>query len=256
MSAATAKRRVAILGASSGIGSAVARRYAEAGHRLVLVGRDRGKVERVSADLGVRGAADIVTQIADLADLEALPGVAEAAWAALGGLDVAIIAHGTLPDQAAAQHDPGMATAALMLNFTSPSLLCEGLATRFEAQGSGTIAVITSVAGDRGRQSNYLYGAAKGGLQRYLEGLRHRLAGAGVRVLDIRPGFVSTGMTAHLAQGGPLGGFLWAKPDLVARDIVRAIERGRPVLYTPWFWRPIMLAVRTLPRPLFHRTRL
>lgn len=222
----------------------------------MLVGRDRGKVERNAADLGVRGAGEVVTQIADLADAEMLPGVAAAAWAAFGGLDVALIAHGSLPDQAEAQRDPLAAMAALLINFASPSLLCEGLAQRFEAQGSGTIAVITSVAGDRGRQSNYLYGAAKGGLQRYLEGLRHRLAGAGVRVLDIRPGFVSTGMTAHLAQGGPLGGFLWAKPDTVARDIVRAIERGRPVLYTPWFWRPIMLAVRTLPRPLFHRTRL
>lgn len=245
-------RRVAIFGASSGIGSAVARRFAEQGHRLVLVGRNRDKVERVAADLGVRGAGEVVTQVADLADTDALPVVTEAAWAALGGLDVTLIAHGTLPDQMEAQHDPRAAIAALLVNFTSPSLLCEQLASRFEAQGSGTIAVITSVAGDRGRQSNYLYGAAKGGLQRYLEGLRHRLAGVGVHVLDIRPGFVSTGMTAHLAQGGPL----WAKPDTIARDIVRAIEWGRPVLYTPWFWRPIMFAVRNVPRPLFHRTGL
>ncbi len=252
MTAVPDPRRVAIFGASSGIGAAVARRFAEGGHRLVLVGRDRDKVERNAADLGVRGAGEVAVQVADLADVDALPGVAAAAWAAFGGLDVALIAHGTLPDQEGAQRDANAALAALLVNFASPSLLCEQLAPRFEAQGSGTIAVITSVAGDRGRGSNYLYGAAKGGLQRYLEGLRHRLARAGVRVLDIRPGFVSTAMTAHLPQGGPL----WAKPGDVARDIVRAVERGRPVLYTPWFWRPIMLAVRNLPRPLFHRTRL
>ena len=252
MTAGPAPRRVAIFGASSGIGAAVARRFAEGGHRLVLVGRDRAKVERNAADLGVRGAGEVVVQITDLADMDALPGVAAAAWAALGGLDVVLVAHGIFPDQDGAQRDPRPALAALLVNFVSPCLLCEQLASRFEAQGSGTVAVITSVAGDRGRGSNYLYGAAKGGLQRYLEGLRHRLARAGVRVLDIRPGFVSTAMTAHLPQGGPL----WAKPDAVACDIVRAVERGRPVLYTPWFWRPIMLAVRNLPRPLFHRTRL
>jgi decaprenylphospho-beta-D-erythro-pentofuranosid-2-ulose 2-reductase len=252
--AARQKRRVAIFGASSGIGSAVARRYAEGGHRVVLVGRDRGKVERNAADLRVRGAGEAVVQVADLADTDALPAMAQAAWTALGGLDAALVAHGTLPDEESARRDPRAAMAALLVNFASPALLCEQLAARFEAQRSGTIAVVTSVAGDRGRQSNYLYGAAKGGLQRYLEGLRHRLAGAGVRVLDIRPGFVATAMTAHLAQEGPL----WAKPDAVARDIARAIERGRPaaVLYTPWFWRPIMLAVRAAPRPLLHRTKL
>lgn len=253
MSAAEKRaRRAAIFGASSGIGSAVARRFAEAGHQLVLVGRDQDKLGRNAADLGVRGASKVVVQVADLADMDALPGVAESAWTALGGLDVALIAHGTLPDETGARRDPRMAMAALLVNFASPALLCEQLAPRFEAQGSGTVAVITSVAGDRGRQSNYLYGAAKGGLQRYLEGLRHRLAGTGVRVLDIRPGFVSTAMTAHLAQGGPL----WVGPDSVARDIARAVEHGRSVLYTPWFWRPIMLAVRNVPRPLFHRTKL
>jgi decaprenylphospho-beta-D-erythro-pentofuranosid-2-ulose 2-reductase len=248
------RRRVAIFGASSGIGSAVARRFAEAGHRLVLIGRNRAKIERNAADLRVRGAAEAVVQVADLADTDALPEAADAAWVGLGGLDVMLIAHGTLPDQESAQRNPRAAMAALLVNFASPVLLCELLAPRFEVQRSGTIAVITSVAGDRGRQSNYLYGAAKGGLQRYLEGLRHRLAGTGVRVLDIRPGFVSTAMTAHLAaQGGPL----WSKPSTVARDITRAIERGRPtVLYTPWFWRPVMAAVRTMPRPLFHRTKL
>jgi hypothetical protein len=121
------------------------------------------------------------------------------------------------------------------------------------ARKAGVIACITSVAGDRGRGSNFVYGSAKGGLQRFLEGLRHRLHGSGVAVLDIRPGFVRTPMTAQVAQdGGPL----WATPEQVAADILRAVAGRRAVLYTPWFWRWIMLIVTSLPRPLLHRTRL
>jgi decaprenylphospho-beta-D-erythro-pentofuranosid-2-ulose 2-reductase len=139
-----------------------------------------------------------------------------------------------------------------LLNFVSPSILAAQLAARFEAQRRGTIALITSVAGDRGRKSNYFYGAAKGGLQLLAEGLRHRLYPAGVHVLDIRPGFVATRMTEHL----PRGGFLWAESERVASDVQHAIARSRPVLYTPWFWRAILAIVRVLPRPIFHRTSL
>jgi decaprenylphospho-beta-D-erythro-pentofuranosid-2-ulose 2-reductase len=251
--AAAPLRRVAIFGATSGIASAVARSFAEArGARLVLVGRDAAALEAMAADLRVRGAGEVAVQLADFAATTSLPEVAAAAWEAFDGLDLALVAYGTLPDQAAAEADPRVAEAALLLNFVSPCLLCGLLASRFEKSRSGTIAVATSVAGDRGRRSNYVYGAAKGGLQRYLEGLRHRLHGAGVAVLDIRPGFVSTRMTEHLARGGPL----WAEPERVARDIVRAVESGRAVLYTPWFWRGVMAVVRGLPRPLFHRTPL
>ncbi len=252
MSAPAAPRRVAVFGATSGIASAVARSLAEAGARLVLVGRDAAALEGAAADLRVRGAGEVAVQLADFASTEGLAGVAASAWDAFGGLDLALVAYGTLPDQAAAEADSRVAEAALQLNFVSPCLLCGLLAPRFEAARSGTLAVVTSVAGDRGRRSNYVYGAAKGGLQRYLEGLRHRLHGAGVSVLDIRPGFVSTKMTAHLARGGPL----WAEPERVTRDIVRAAETGRAVLYTPWFWRGVMALVRGLPRPLFHRTPL
>jgi short-subunit dehydrogenase len=137
------------------------------------------------------------------------------------------------------------------LNLVSPMILCLHLAGRFKTQGSGIIAVITLVAGDRGRKRNYAYGAAKGGLQRFLEGLRHRLHTAGVQVLDIRPGFVSIRMTEHLPQSGPL----WAKPERVVADIMRALQRRRAVLYTPWFWRPITAIVRVLPRAVFHHTQ-
>jgi short-subunit dehydrogenase len=246
------QNRIAIFGATSGIAAATARRFAGSGARLVLVGRDAGALGTAAQDLRVRGAGDVVTQTADLADLDTLGSSAETAWEAFGGLDVAILAHGSLPDQTSAEADPALARAAFVLNFESPALLCLYLAGRFERQRAGVLAVITSVAGDRGRKSNYVYGAAKGGLQRFLEGLRHRLFASGVRVLDIRPGFVSTRMTAHLPQNGPL----WAQPDRVAADIVRAVQKDRAVLYTPWFWAGIMGVIRSLPRPLLHRSSL
>jgi short-subunit dehydrogenase len=244
--------KVAIFGATSGIATAIGRRLAARGCRLVLIGRDAEGLASVAADLQVRGAREVAVVSTNFADLDSLSKAADAAWEVFDGLDAALVAYGTLPDQTAVQAAPGAAADAVLLNFTSPALLCEALATRFETQRRGVIAAITSVAGDRGRQSNYWYGSAKGGLQKFLEGLRHRLARAGVQVLDIRPGFVSTRMTAHLLPKGPL----WASADKVADDIIRAIERRRAVLYTPWFWRGILGIVRALPRPLFHRTSL
>ena len=241
--------RAVIFGATSGIAVAVARRLAASGASLVLVGRDAEAIAASARDLRVRGAA-VVDITGDLADIDALGDVAERAWNAFAGLDLALISYGTLPDQAMLEADPAAAAPMLSLNLASPGVLALHLAGRFEAQRSGVLAVITSVAGDRGRKSNYLYGAAKGGLQRLLEGLRHRLYSAGVQVLDIRPGFVATRMTEHLPRGGPL----WAAPDRVAADILRAVQRRRAVLYTPWFWRIILAIVCALPRPLFHRT--
>jgi hypothetical protein len=244
--------RIAVFGATSDIAVAYARRQAARGARLVLVGRNPAALRAAADDLKVRGAADALMQVADLGDPGALDSTASAAWSAFDGLDVALIAYGSLPDQPAAERDTAVAACSQVLNFVSPCALCGLLANRFEAQRSGTIAVVTSVAGDRGRKSNYIYGAAKGGLQTYLSGLRHRLHRAGVQVLDIRPGFVATKMTAHLPQAGPL----WSEPARIAGDISRAIERHRAVLYTPWFWRWIMLVIRCLPGAVFHRTSL
>ncbi|MGO4527056.1 SDR family oxidoreductase [Microvirga sp. 2MCAF35] len=244
--------RVAIFGATSGIATSVARRYAELGARLVLIGRSRESLTAAAMDLTVRGAAEVEVQEADFGNTGDLPRIATSAWLRFDGLDLALIAYGTLPDQQEVEANFAKADQALLLNFVSPALLCGELARHFEASKAGTLAVISSVAGDRGRKSNFVYGAAKGGLQRYLEGLRHRLFAVGVQVLDIRPGFVSTKMTAHLPQGGPL----WASPDQVAADIVRAVEKRKEVLYTPWFWRWVMMGVRNVPGPLFHRTSL
>ena len=244
--------RVAVFGATSGIAAALARRFAASGARIALIGRDSIAIEASASDLKVRGADEVVRIPADFAEIERLSQIAGAAWEAFSGLDVAVIAYGTLPEQAELDIDPQAAAPMLSLNFVSPSVLAGHLAGRFEAQRGGVLALITSVAGDRGRKSNYFYGAAKGGLQVLADGLRHRLHPAGVGVLDIRPGFVATRMTGHLARGG----FLWAEPDRVASDIQRAIARGTAVLYTPWFWRGILAIVRALPRPLFHRTSL
>jgi short-subunit dehydrogenase len=244
--------RVAIFGATSGIANAVARALAVDGASLALIGRDAGAVAAAARDLRVRGAAAVAEIIGDLAAPEGLGSLVDKAWDTFAGLDAALIAYGTLPNQTALEADPTAVAPMLAVNFTSPVILALHLAQHFERQRSGILAVITSVAGDRGRRSNYLYGAAKGGLQRLLEGLRHRLHPAGVQVLDIRPGFVATRMTERLPQGG----FLWAQPERVAADIVGALRRRRAVLYTPWFWHIILGVVRSLPRPLFHRTSL
>ena len=206
----------------------------------------------MAQDLRVRGAKEVAVWTGDLADPARHPELLAEIERSLGAPDVALLAWGTLTDQARAETDPGYAARELATNFTAPATLLLALASAMAARGEGVIAVITSVAGDRGRQSNYVYGAAKGGLQRFLEGLRHKLHAKGVAVLDIRPGFVKPPMTAPLPQEGPL----WAEPERVAADIVKAVDARRAVLYTPWFWRWILLVVRSLPRPLFHRTRL
>lgn len=244
--------RVAIFGATSGIAVECARLYAGRKARLVLIGRDAAALETLSADLKVRGAAEIKTVVANLAEVAGARDAAETALATFGGLDSVLVAHGSLPDQSRAQVEVGYAADQVALNLISPIVICETIAAAFEAQKTGSIAVITSVAGDRGRQSNYVYGAAKGGLQKYLEGLRHRLAPAKISVTDVRPGFVRTAMTAHLDRKGPL----WADPDRVAREILRAVDGGKAVLYTPFVWRIILGIVRALPRAIFHKSKL
>jgi short-subunit dehydrogenase len=243
--------RVLIIGATSAIAAETARAYAAHGARLFLTGRNDGRLEAVAADLRVRGATTVDTAVLDVTDHRQCQEAVEAAWAALDGLDVAFVAHGVLPDQARCQGSVAETVAALDVNFTSVIALLTPLANRFEAARHGCIAVITSVAGDRGRQSNYVYGAAKGGLDRFLEGLRNRLYHAGVAVVTLKPGFVDTPMTAGLKRGP-----LFATARRTGRAVHRAIERRRDVAYVPWFWRPIMWLIRALPEFVFKRLRL
>lgn len=242
---------VAIFGATSAIAEACARGWAKDGARLFLAGRRAEALAAMERDLRVRGAGEVATWSGDLADVASQPAALAALDNSLGVPDVVLVAWGTLTDTGRAEAESGYAAAELATNFTAPAALLLALAPRMATKGTGVIACITSVAGDRGRASNFVYGSAKGGLQRFLEGLRHRLHGSGVAVLDIRPGFVSTPMTAQVAQGGPL----WATPERVAADILRAVASRRAVLYTPWFWRWIMLIVTSLPRAVLHRTR-
>ncbi len=243
-------RKFLLVGATSAIARGVARMAAERGDALFLVGRSESKVNAEAADLRVRGAK-VGTFIMDLTDLSKHVELLDAAEKAMGGLDTVLIAHGTLTDQTVAQKDVGVLETEFQTNFLSSAALLTHIANRFEARRAGSIAVITSVAGDRGRQSNYVYGSAKAALSAFLSGLRNRLAKANVDVIDIRPGFVDTPMTASVPKNP-----LFAQPDAVGRSIYKAIEKRRSVVYLPWFWALIMFAVRSVPEPLFKKLKL
>jgi decaprenylphospho-beta-D-erythro-pentofuranosid-2-ulose 2-reductase len=245
-------RRVLIIGATSAIATACARLWAAEGAELFLVGRDAGKLAALADDLCVRGAASARTIQMDANDVPAHAPMVRAALEALGGIDIALIAHGTLPDQPACEKDAELALRELSTNGTSVIALLTVLANQFEASGAGALAVITSVAGDRGRPSNYVYGSAKAAVSVFCEGLRARLFQAGVSLTDIRPGFVATPMTQQLR----LPAVLVSQPDVVARRIVAGIDRKADVLYVPAFWAAIMLAIRAIPRAVFKRLRL
>ena len=244
-------KKILIIGATSAIAEAAARQWAARGDAVFLAGRNRQKLDDIAADLKVRGAASVGAFAMDATDVASHAPMLDAAVAALGGLDVALIAHGTLPDQKACEASVTMTLAEIDNNGLSVVALCTLLGNHFEAQGSGSIAVISSVAGDRGRQSNYVYGAAKGMVTRFLQGLRNRLAKKNVQVLTIKPGFVDTPMTAAFSKGA-----LWAQPADVARGIVAAIDKGRDEVYLPGFWRLIMLVIRHIPEFVFKKLSL
>ncbi|MGH8112138.1 MAG: SDR family oxidoreductase [Rhodanobacteraceae bacterium] len=243
--------RVLIIGATSAIAEAVARLYATRGASFYLLVRDRNRGEALAQDLTVRGAADARIGVLDVSDFPVHAAVIEAAWAAFGGFDVAAIAHGTLPDQARCDADTDYAVREFTVNGVATVALANHVAQKLEAQGSGTLAVISSVAGDRGRASNYLYGSAKAAVSTYLSGLRQRLNPRGINVLTVKPGFVDTPMTAAFKKGA-----LWAKPERVARGIVRAIDKRHAIVYLPGFWRPIMAVIRGIPEFVFRRIKL
>ncbi len=244
-------RKVLIVGATSAIAEAVARLLAAQGDLLYLVGRRAEALEAIAADLRVRGAARVQTEAMDANTIERHASLLDHADVALGGLDTVLIAHGTLSDQAACQQSVALTFQELHTNALSVIALLTLIANHFEAQRVGTIAVISSVAGDRGRQSNYVYGTAKAAVSTFLSGLRQRLYKSGVQVVTIKPGFVDTPMTRDFSKG-----LLWAKPERVARDIVRAMENGKDVVYTPGFWWAIMQLIKSIPEFVFRRLSL
>ncbi|MEM9315635.1 MAG: SDR family oxidoreductase [Pseudomonadota bacterium] len=244
-------KNVLIVGATSSIAAAIAKLFAGRGDTLYLIARNSERLEQTASDLRARGAAAVHTATADALDSQEQQRCVEEAVATLGNLDLVLIAYGTLPDQAECQSSTESTRKEFETNALSAILLLTYVADSFEKQGKGTIAVITSVAGDRGRQSNYVYGAAKGALSLFLQGLRNRLHESGVTVATIKPGFVDTPMTAEFAKGP-----LWASPDKVARTVVSGLDRGANVIYAPGFWRYIMLVIRLIPESVFKRLKL
>jgi len=225
--------KIVIIGATSAIAQETARCFAAEGGSFFLVARDAAKCDVVAADLRARGAADVTTFIADLANFDRHAAIAAAAP---DPADVVLIAHGSLPDQRAIDDDPATQVAAFELNATSFISLAAHFANRTK-----TLAIIGSVAGDRGRRSNYVYGAAKAALHTYCEGLR----GRGVNVVVIKPGWIDTPMTATMKKNP-----LFVSAAAAGRAIHDAIVAGRSVAYVPWFWRWISLVVRMLPSRL------
>lgn len=243
--------KILIIGATSAIAHETAKLYARDGAELFLVGRSPDKLEAVKDDLQVRGAKRAESYVLDLSELDRHTAMIEAAIASLGELDMVLIAHGSLGDPKITQEQVTKTLEEFTTNCTSVISLLTILANYFEPRKHGCIAVISSVAGDRGRKSNYLYGAAKGALTIYLQGLRGRLASAGVHVVTIKPGFVDTPMTASLRKG-----LLFASPRAIGKGIYDAMNKGKDVVYLPWFWRPIMLVVKSVPERVFKRVSI
>jgi decaprenylphospho-beta-D-erythro-pentofuranosid-2-ulose 2-reductase len=239
---------VLIFGATSAIATEVARLFAAGGTSLFLVGRAPEKLAALRDDLLVRGASKVEIQTADLSDIASHQSIVDAARQSLGTLDQVLVAYGVLGDQQASEHSVETTLREWQTNATSTIALLTLLANELERQHYGTLAVISSVAGDRGRQSNYVYGTAKAAVSAFLSGLRGRLSKSGVRVVTIKPGMVDTPMTAHLKKGP-----LFASSERVGRDIHDAMLRGRDIVYTPWYWRYVMLIIGIIPERIFKR---
>ena len=244
-------QHILIIGATSTIAEATARLLAQRGDRLYLLARNQDRLSSLAEDLKIRGAASVAWRRFDVHGDGAQADALAAAFASLGTVDTALIAHGTLPDQQMCERAPEVMLAALHTNAISTIVLLTHLADKLERQQSGTIAVITSVAGERGRQSNYVYGAAKAMVSAFLQGLRNRLSRSGVTVIDLKPGLVDTPMTAGFKKG-----LLWAQPETIAAGIVRALDTGKSVVYLPWFWKYVMLIIRSIPEIIFKRLEL
>lgn len=249
---APARRTVLILGAASAIARAVAGEFGRRGYDLLLAGRDVEELDRLAADLRLRFGVKTQSRAFDALALDTHGAFVEACRkASEDSLAGAVLCFGYLGDQSVAQKDPTEARRILDTNLGGAVSILSLLANHFEEKRGGFLCALSSVAGDRGRQSNYFYGAAKAGLTVFLQGLRNRLFRSGVRVITIKPGFVDTQMT----YGKP-GLFLVASPQAVARLIVEAALKGKDQAYVPRFWQPVMLLIRLIPERIFKRMKL
>ena len=244
-------KNILIIGATSGIAQEYAKLAAKLGHSLFLVGRDEQKLKVITADLQVRFGVAPSFLVLDLDDLAKHRSMVEQAKQKLGSIDEVLIAHGILPVQPEISGNTAKIQQLFHTNFISVVSCINELLPGFKEQHAGKIAIITSVAGDRGRESNYIYGATKGALSAYLAGLGAQVINDGVHIIDIKPGFVDTPMTRNLKKG-----ILFAQPEKVALDIYTAIECNKLICYTPGFWRWIMLIIRSIPEPIFRKLKL
>ena len=243
---------VLIVGATSAIAQAVSKQLLSNYNvdlNFIIVGRNNEHLRAISDDLMVRGAKAVTCIYQDLSQASEMAMMIEQCWTSYGYLDIALLAHGSLPEQSDIQDNWDAVANAYNVNTLSYLAIMTALAPRFEKQRHGSLAIISSVAGDRGRKSNYIYGSAKSAVSLFAQGLRNRLFTSNIQVLIIKPGFVDTPMTASIEKNGPL----WSSSEIVAKDIVTAIKKRKDVIYTPRFWQLIMLIIRSIPEAVFKR---
>ena len=240
-----------VFGATSAISQSYLNLVATRCEQLVLLARDEEKLQQIASHVSAVSDARVRTVACDLADISRHADVINDVFRDVDEVDCALISYGVLTDQERCHEDVDYLLQQFNLNGTSTISLAAHVGRELAARGAGTLAVIGSVAGDRGRQSNYCYGAAKAAVESFLSGQRGYLSKSGVNVLTIKPGFVDTPMTSAFKKS-----FLWASPDKVAADIDNAVRKGRSVLYTPWFWRFIMLIIKSIPEFIFRRLPL
>lgn len=241
--------KAVLFGATRGIGRSLARLMAARGERLFLLGDRPEQLKRSAHDLEIHGAPrPVKTALCDLLHAETFGPALAAADAELDGFDTVVVTAARFATQARLEASIDLAAEVLLADFSNTVLFCEHARKLLLARGGGTLCVLSSVAGERGRKPVILYGAAKAGLSRYLEGLDHKFRADGLKTVCVKPGFVKTGMTAGL-KPPPFA----ALPERVARDVLRAIDCGRPEIYTPAVWRWVMLAIRNLPRRVMRR---
>lgn len=243
--------KILIIGATSAIAKSTARIYAERNSQLFLVGRDENRLNEMKIDLELRGASSVRILALDIVEHEehAIPITLAAKF--LENIDLTLICHGSLPNQESCETNFKEIEKAIKINALSTISLCTEISKQLKKQKGGTLAVITSVAGERGRQPNFIYGAAKSMVSTYLQGLRGKLLPFGIHVIDIKPGLVDSPMTAGLDKGP-----LWATPESIAVQIVNGVSRKQHTVYAPSYWRFIMFAVRSIPEFIFKKLKI
>jgi short-subunit dehydrogenase len=245
-------KNILVIGATSSIAQAYLEQVANKEKQLFLVARDKDKLNAVKNNLSIKNEANIATFVLDVNNHDKFDDMLNLSKSFLDHINIILIAHGTLPDQEKCNSNINLARQEFNTNATSTILLCQKVGNLLEKQKSGLLAVITSVSGDRGRQGNYIYGAAKGAVNIFLQGLRNRLTKSGVSVLTVKPGFVDTPMTAHLPKN-----LLFSKPEKIANGIVRAINKNKSKeIYLPRYWRIIMFIIKSIPGKIFNKLSL